>query len=163
MTLETRTEIAELRAQVATFEKAEVERQAGSIKPIDEELQQGSDRVALSVLGRERSSGPWTWTGQVSFTWDQLLSLIGPNMVEAVAETAMRERVETAALSQANGMVHSRMHDVTLTDEAWGTVILQLRALGLIVSVSEYLKPGWKLTPTGDAYVIRQLALRRKD
>lgn len=117
-------------------------------------------------------------------SWDSLFRVIGPTMLNEATEDALREALRadllgffrhdaynaaTVALEAEGEIVDEHLEaELDLFPEDFATLIIQLRALGLITK-SE--KPRsvkdtatyWTLTPYGDQHLTRLIAIRRKD
>jgi len=170
MTPETRAEMAELRATVATLQQAQVERQIErGADQLNTEFQHGSDVIDLPVwASMSRFSSDPTHTGSIELTWDEIVSQIGPAMIDEASEKTIRSALDAAAFQAFSDRDEKPYGRGGVTDEAWGTVIVQLRALGIIAVSSR--KRGvndksiyWRLTPAGDAYLVNLRALRRDE
>lgn len=171
MTAETRAEIAELRATIASLEKSQVERTAAEgLGTINEEFEHGADEAELQVElsgyeeGRRRG-----WSGIRYYKWDEIISVLGPSMIDEAPETVLRrlwnDHVEKDVLKDETWPSPSNA-DAKVTDQAWGTVIVQLRALGVIATGIKKRSTTdkavyWRLTPAGDDYLVNLTAVRR--
>jgi len=169
MTPETRTEIAELRAQIAQLEKREIEEQVHTANQINTTFAHGEDQIELEVSHVNRMFGTEEEeTGTIILTWDEIFKTIGPVMLDEAPESTMRLAL--------NGRLFKEIQEddrwgqrwqgsfARISDEAWGWVMVQLRALGLIASGTK--KRGvsdkavyWKLTPAGDGYLVGLTAI----
>lgn len=126
------------------------------------------------------------WSGELSearITWNDLFSAIGPQMLDESAEYDISERIEewlteryaTEARARVYEVVEGEGDDVSqlvstsvsLTPADFGTLIIQLRALGLITkserprSVKD-TETYWTITPYGDEKRTTLMAIRRK-
>lgn len=155
-------------------------------------LSQGEDpfRVALrgqvEVQYKGSQSYAWeTWTkyADVAVNWDQLFAAVGPDLLDQVEQKALRKnldhwllekfgtewsaQVREAIANDGKKIRDSRRMRLTLDDEDFGTIIVQLRALGLIHR-SERKRPVadkgtyWSLTPFGDTHLTTLRAIRRE-
>lgn len=174
MTDAVRTEIAELRASLAEAEKRNAEAAHASVSEIDTSFAHGEDEVGLSFLARQyRHNTPQTFV--LGFTWDELVELLGPSMLDEAAESSLRKVVADHALRQIDHQVDAEGRElpqsrttwlVEMTDDSWGHVLVQLRALGIITTGQKKRTVSdtavyWKLTPAGDKYLVRLKATRR--
>lgn len=166
MTPETRAEIAELKARVAQFEKKEVESSAATSTHIDESFAHGQEKVELS-LKHEVSvwrHGHSEEVGELIYTWDDVMEVLGPFMIDEAPEPALRKTFNSHMLSDIQNNVGNSMSDmfqeeVEISDKAWGSIIVQLRALRLITTGTKKRTVSdkavyWKLTQAGDDYLV---------
>lgn len=116
-------------------------------------------RVAFSHFGDEHE-------GKLKFTWDRLVAILGPHMLDEASESRLRIALESAAkdLLGANG---DEIYGVHINDEDFHTVMVQLLALGMINMSSK--KHGvsdkstyWSLTRYGEFYTTTLKAIRSK-
>lgn len=170
MTDEVRAEIAELRAALAEAENRNRELAKSSTAEIDSSFEHGQDEVALSFIIRDRAHN-FRQTVPLDFTWDEIVDLLGPSMLDEAAEPRLRKILTDHAwrhlLDMDDGGWDSLTYpEVTLLDDSWGRILVQLRALGLIVTGQKKRTVSdravyWKLTPAGDEYLVRLKATRR--
>lgn len=175
MTAETRAEIAELRATVATMEAAKVEADAQSthVTELDsEQFQFGQDEVEVTFdyTGYQSGRGAVRLDGKLWFTWDEIVMTLGPFMIDEASETKLRSTWDAHVLKD----IHTNHSDwpqpspgtVKTTDSSWGTIIVQLRAVGAldtgikkrtVTDNSVY----WRLTEAGDRYLVQLRAIRQ--
>jgi DNA-binding PadR family transcriptional regulator len=121
---------------------------------------------------------------EVDVTWNQLFSCVGPDLLNEADERSLERRINSWLKGEfgsvARGIVVERVEDegdevkrfltteVLISDEDFGTLIIQLRALGLIAksdrprSVKD-TKTYWTLTPLGDDHLTLLRAIRRED
>jgi hypothetical protein len=181
-------ELNELRKQLEAAERRLEEARSGP-PPGTERLAQAADEVGFeakaktsvrsdnSPLGRE-----WTGTMEVDATWDEVFSAIGPELLDESSQYAMRRSVDRWLTTRYGGefrkltrkaakeqgeQVHSfRGTRIELPDDHFGTVLIQLRALGLL-SRSERKRSVtdkgtyWTLTPYGDEHLTSLRAISR--
>lgn len=176
-------EINELRKKIAEAE-AESERGARTAPQEAKGLSQGPESVEFRFIARSRVRRPGEvqrWEGRnvafyldVDTTWDDLFSCVGPEMLNEADEGTLRKRIENwlhsvyhqRARVEAKEFVEAegevvrsvQLNEIEITDEDFGTLIVQLRALGLIEksernrSVKD-TATYWKLTPYGDQHL----------
>jgi hypothetical protein len=186
-------EINDLRKQLDTA-RAQLAATRISPPPGVEGLAQGDDafqltiQAATQVRGTETDyRGQWiwkTWTGghDVEPTWDELFSALGPNLLDEAEQRALRQRAdawfsrrfgaEFRALvrvdaEKAGDLVGGfRRTKFELSDDDFGTLVVQLKALGLIQrsdrkrSVSDK-GTYWTLTPYGDTHLTTLRAIHK--
>jgi hypothetical protein len=171
MTDAVRTQIAELRAALAEAEKRNVETTQPTTQ-IDESFEHGEDQVELSFSVQETVWPPNSVSLSLEYTWDDLVDLLGPSMLDeaseqvlrkVLADHAWRELLEIKGGRWAETFPHPK---VTILDDSWGRVLVQLRALNIITTGQKKRTVTdkavyWKLTPAGDEYLVRLKATRR--
>lgn len=162
--------------------------------PGTEGLAQGSDRFALDLYAETEGRGDekdhrdawvwkkWTGAQDAEPTWDELFSALGPSLLDEAAERALRKqanawftrrfgdafRVEVRRQAKKAGenVVAFRGTQLSLTDDDFGTLLVQLKGLGLIQrserkrSVSDR-GTYWELTPYGDTHLTTLRAIHR--
>jgi hypothetical protein len=167
MTDAVRLEIAELRAAVAEGEKARTESHQADNSGIDESFAHGDEEVSLEfrvtdIMGHDQ-------TVEIDFTWDELVDLLGPVMLDEAPEKSLRDSLSAAGWRhllniEDGGWERLRNPRTAVSDESWGRVLVQLRALGIISAgvkkrtVSDRAVY-WRLTPAGDEYLVRLKAI----
>jgi hypothetical protein len=156
--------------------------------PGTEGLSQGKDEADLAVIvsGRVYSeehpygeSTHYLW--DVRPTWDDVFSAIGPGLLDEAEETAVRRSLDSWLTRRYHDEVEDLWEAVLdedadesvddikigLQDETFGTLLVQLRALGLITrserkrSVSDR-GTYWALTPYGDGHLTTLRAISRE-
>lgn len=165
-------EVLRLNRRIETLQgeltKLRTERPAGT-----EHLASGSDvahvEVEYVVKKKVEKNGRPTWEALppnllvVDVAWDQLIAFIAPRLLTGADHRAFRNLIDRACYYYAATMVESkypadRVTEITATDEAYRRIMIQLRALGLIVIDSEEYTEKWFLTPYGDDYMTKLLA-----
>ncbi|MCA1307992.1 DUF4062 domain-containing protein [Microbacterium esteraromaticum] len=168
MTPEVQVEIAELEAKVAKLEKKEIEASASSVALIDRNFAHGQEVTDLEVIYTGYLSGDveddLTQVGSHSLTWDAIFDTLGPSMLDEATERALRAKLNSRLVVDLWARSESWTEDVQdlsvdITDESWGSVVVQLRALGLITNGSKRRPVSdkavyWKLTQAGDDYLV---------
>lgn len=172
MTDAVRTEIAELRAALAEAERRNVEAAQPTATQIDASFEHGEDEVELSFHVEEGGWAPNSTTVPLEYTWDDLVDLLGPSMLDEASEPVLRRVLADHAwrgLLEVDGGGWSKTFPnpkVTILDDSWGRVLVQLRALNIITTGQKKRTVSdkavyWKLTPAGDEYLVRLKATRR--
>jgi len=183
-------EINELRKQLA---EAEARSATGTPAPPPEAegLAKGSDLVGFRYVAscRYRRPGDEPWETQdlalyldADVTWDALFSCVGPEMLNEADEKAVRKKINgwlrqmfrVQATSEAREYLEEDGQSISyfqggtieIQDEDFGTLIVQLRALGLIDKSERNRSVKdkgtyWKLTPYGDQHLTTLRAIRR--
>lgn len=170
----------------AALRKAETSAPSGS-----EDLAQGSDKfgMTLDVRGEYRQPGavksatywPMRWV-----TWDDLFAAVAPQLLQEAEESSLRKGIEEYLFSQfleenVDGFIKKVAEDKNITitidnirtlkaaisDDIFGTILVQLTALGLIQrserkrSVSD-TGTYWALTPYGESRTIQLRAIKKR-
>lgn len=170
MTPEVKTEIAELRAALADAQRVQAVA-AASVDEIDDAFEHGQDEVDLMFRYRGRD-GYTTEEGdfELSYTWDEIVTTLGPFMIDEASESSLRTRWGAHATRDARDiddhLAELRNLELEITDSSWGQMIVQLRALGMVRTSAK--KHGvadkgiyWTLTEAGDQYLVGLRAVRR--
>jgi hypothetical protein len=187
--------IAELnQLRKANFElAAQLQVAQANAPPGTEDLEQGDETYALDIESRFRVTGKAVNIGAVQTyeftlepTWDEILSTVGSRLLDESSEPDLRatlvsgliEMYEWSLDEQAEAWLVKGGHKAqdwvmrdfsngTISDDTFGTILIQLVALGLIAkstrarSVKDR-QTYWTLTPYGQARVIQLKAIRRK-
>lgn len=170
MTPETTAELADLRARVAQLSLEKLAATQAEEADVVE-LARGDESVEVDYRLQRSDLFEETWEpGTWVYTWNQLLRLLGPAMLDEVTEAALRRRLEsdlerkldTGARQVGPLAVEIR---VQLEHGAWDQVKMQLRALGLIDKGNKRRAVGdghmyWRLTERGEHDLVRLLALK---
>lgn len=167
-----RAEILELRAMLAESERESLIAATDDIV-LDQDLAQGRDEFTFRYVLEDTgwNGQGYEWTGDEQVTWDAAFSAIGPGMLDEAVDHALRSRFENWALTVVDlPRAGVRREDLQLTLDRgdWDSIIIQLRALGLIeMGVKKRAIADratyWRLTPTGDRYLVKLRAARRMD
>lgn len=172
MTDAVRAEIAELRAGLAEAEQARARETSGADSAeIDESFEHGEDEVTVTFV--VESGARWDrfqQEAEIEYTWDGLLRLLGPFMIHEAPEPQLRKILEDRAWSELLGLdkgwENLNLPAITITDDSWGRIVVQLRALGIITTGTKKRTVAdkavyWALTPVGDAYLVKLRATKR--
>jgi hypothetical protein len=171
--------------------KASLETAQAKPPPGSEDLEQGGDTFDFVIDADFRLTGDditapvqqnhWL---EVEPTWDEILSGIGSRLLDECAEVDMREALVSSVIARYEPDLDEEVlntlaeegHDVDgwvpvdyegdITDEVWGTILVQLTALGLITKStrSRSVKDRntyWTLKPYGQSRVVQLMAIRR--
>ncbi|MCG2798859.1 MAG: DUF4062 domain-containing protein [Cellulomonas sp.] len=169
MTDTMRAEVAELRAALAEKERAELADRADQVV-IDESFAHGDDRVDLTFSVSQMLYNDVPQSVEREYSWDQIVSILGPFMIDEAPEPSLRNVLcqhSAGQLSADAGAWGELTHpSVKIVDSSWGTVLVQLRALGIITTGTKKRTVSdssvyWKLTPAGDNYLVRLKAQKR--
>lgn len=166
LTPETRAEIAELHAKIAGYEKKEAEISTANSLQMDRSFAHGQERVKLDLKHKGYSSYEWgEEDGDLTYTWDEIIEILGPFMLDEAPEPALRETFNNHMLNDIQngrdgGWTKYRSNEsAAITDRSWGAIIVQLRALLLITTGTKKRTVSdkavyWKLTQAGDQYLV---------
>ncbi len=173
MTDAVRAQIAELRASLAEAEKRQTEEAATrGADTIDESFEHGEDKVDLTFSIRSTSYEFVNHTVELGFTWDEIVEMLGPFMIDEASEQQLREIIcadaMAALVADPDDDTYRKAHHpkAYLTDDSWGRILVQLRALRIITTGKKKRTVSdkavyWTLTPAGDEYLVRLLATVR--
>jgi len=183
-------ELNDLRKRLEEAEAQLSARQTGP-PPGAEKFAQGEDLIDLVPVVKVRAQmdtifeTPTTFSSllEEDLTWDDLFSAIGPELLNEAKEEQLQDRLdqwfldkfrsrEVAEIRRAatgEGRTVKSITGVTikLSDDDFGTMIVQMRALGLVErsdkarSVRDTASY-WTLTPFGDQHLTELRAIRRK-
>lgn len=168
MTDATRAEIADLRATLADMEKTAA---VGAVQSeqSDPTYAQGSDLVKLRYGLAVKGWGDGTWEGSTAVPWDDVFSALGPLMIDEASSQVLRKRLDGWLLTQVNNLPrHASELTLSVNEDDWQSVIIQLRALRLVnmsirkrgvADKSTY----WTLTSLGDRHLVELRAARRSE
>jgi hypothetical protein len=157
-------------------------------------LSQGADGFQVEVYGETKVRGSeseswdtfdWTtWSGghAIRPTWDELFSALGPALLEESEQRALRREVNSwitrtygaefradvrkRSEAEGNEVAGYRGTKIALSDDDFGTLVVQLRALGLIQRSDRKRSVNdkgtyWTLTPYGDTHLTTLRAIQR--
>lgn len=165
MSPETRAEIAELNAKIAQYEKKEIESSVTTFAQIDDSYAHGQEDVELSL----KHKGMYRYQdieedGDLNYTWDEIIEVLGPFMIDEAPEPTLRKTFNNHMLSEIQNDAENwstgwSRESAEITDRAWGAIIVQLRALRLITTGTKKRTVSdkavyWKLTQAGDDYLV---------
>jgi len=105
-----------------------------------EDLAQGDEAIALTFRystssGREETAH--------EFSWNQLISLLGPILLEGATENSVSDKLNEAFRNRARDEHNVKISGVNIRNEDFQKVKLQLRALGVAARSAHGL---WQLT-----------------
>lgn len=165
-----RTRVDELEAMIAS---AATEAPSGA-----EDLARGEQTVRLKYTFRAREKAQPTYIdgkgyrNDFEISWNEIFANLSPLMMAEASETklhsaldALVSRRENPALYKQNDLKQMVLHKFKVSDDDFHTVIIQLRALGLITrsvrnrSVKD-TGTYWALTPFGDMSMTQLRALK---
>ena len=174
-THEATKEILNLRNQIEHLEK-ELNEASTQAPPGTEQLAQGDDSFDISLFVKGRDSFAleyWKITFNASLSWNQIFYTVSPLMIHESDERSMRQALEGRLLPEAQesltkALSGQQAENTTcrIDNEDFRTIIVQLRALGLMVkstgprSVKD-TATYWTITPFGDNVMNRLRAIPR--
>ena len=164
--------ILELRDQVAYLEVQLHEARVKAPSGI-EHLAQGDDTFEILFFGRWGNLGnSEEATLDASLSWDQIFYTVSPLLIHESKEHFMRKALEARLLPEVqayfsnSNLQHYGSAECKIDADCFRTIIVQLRALGLIGkstrprSVNDTARY-WTLTPFGDNVMNRLRAITR--
>lgn len=166
MTAETRVKIAELEAMIAKLEKKEIETSTVTAAQIDDGFAHGQEEVELALLhkGYSLGHGNIEELGDLTYTWDEIIEVLGPFMIDEAPEPTLRKTFDSHMLNDIQNDPDSWTSNIShesasITDKSWGAILVQLRALRLITNGTKKRTVSdkavyWKLTQAGDDYLV---------
>jgi hypothetical protein len=183
---ESLSELNELRKKLDASEKR-LEAARTSPPPGTEELSQGKDEAVLAVnlsgrvyAANDKYGKSHGYLWHVRPTWDDVFSAVGPRLLDEAEEKALRRSLDswldTRFRAEAKELFKEiilnehelvRDIDIKVQDEPFGTLLVQLRALGLITRSERKRSVNdrgtyWALTPYGDDHLTTLRAISRE-
>lgn len=163
-----RQRVAELEAQL---QRARTEAPAGT-----ERLASGDDAVKINFEFKVYPAGTPRFStlatrqaGSLPLSWDEIFAAIAPTMINEASEAELKEALNASVAGHIKTQLEGKqISDVSVRRADLETVIVQLRALGLIQqgerkrSVKD-TGSYWTLTPYGDQLMVKLRAIARKD
>jgi hypothetical protein len=152
--LRLRKKIEELETHIASTEMAAP---AGS-----EGLARGEETISLHFRYEQHSR--YT-DGTESFSWNEILSILGPVLITQASEGDLKKKLAQAFTNRFKDRTGEQVFSAYMRDDEFQQVKLQLRALGLIQE-SKATPSGagdlaiWTLTPYGDRQMTQVAAIR---
>jgi hypothetical protein len=180
------TEILHLRKQIDVLE-AKLSAISTAPPPGTEHLAQGDDTFDITFTSGVQFDGSnglfyetRQYPGSYRASWNEIFGGIAPILIDEAGEYHLqlqlamlpglvanwREQVQSSDEIGGAGMYTKKIHNITVSNESFQTIKVQLRALGLITksttqhSVKDNLVY-WTLTPYGDAVMTNLRAIRR--
>ena len=166
--------ILELRDQVASLE-VKLHKVRTEAPPGIEQLAQGDDTFEIPLVGLcgdpfDRKEVPLT----LSLSWNQIFYTVSPLLIHESDESSIRQALAVQLLPRVRDYFRKKLHfcgessstSCKINTDCFRTIIVQLRALGLIVkstrprSVKD-TATYWTLTPFGDNVMNRLRAIKR--
>lgn len=164
---DTTEQILRLRNRVSELEDA-LQSSRTTAPAGTEALAQGEDQIELEyhVGSRWSTNGPLETTRT---TWNEIFAAVAPGMIDEASEGDFRTALQDLVADQKGSFIGGlglQRFECRLSDRCLGTVVVQLRALGLIAKSARKrsLKDTntyWTLTPYGDNVMTTLRAIRR--
>ena len=166
---ESNREILDLKKQIDELEN-KLYKQKNFAPPGTENLEQGNDVFELKYHYVQDS---WTSMvnsndGLISFTWDEVFSILSPIMVDEAPEMGLRNELIKVIREEIKERDDHRPSKIELNGTDFQTIKVQLIALGLIEKSEKKrsIKDTdvyWTLTPFGENKMIGLKAIRKKN
>ena len=171
-------DILELRNRIAELEE-ELTQARTSAPSGTEDLMQGDDpfEIKLSFFARHISEERWKpgkrFTATITPSWNDIFAAISPVLINEANEADMHKSINSTLSNISNEQfsVYDQfknyvLHDFDFTDDDIYTIVVQLRALGLIKESDKKRSVRdtatyWRLTPYGDQLMVQLRALSR--
>lgn len=170
------SEILRLKRQVEELALKLVE--AKNMAPIGTEgLAQGNEKYPIQYnFESTLKFQNWTWERNLDLSWDEIFYDIGPVMLDKASELKIRKAMNTMVNLRSENSPetdellknHTDLRNFSITDHDFQTIMIQLRALKLIIknenqrSVKDNLTY-WSLTPYGDSILTTLRAIKKTD
>jgi hypothetical protein len=125
------------------------------------ELAQGEDKLMINFRVPEAKG--WVTKLQRT-TWNKVFAALAPHLLDGANEGELRSTLGHFLKNREEESGHGRPSDLSVRDEDFQKIKIQLRALGLIAK-DEQRQPSkgeayWVLTPYGDAVMTKVAAVR---
>ena len=169
------TELLRLRRQVDELQ-AELNRTRISAPKGAEELAQGDEVHELNCTVTTRVQGEYGnthWAYFLDAAWNDIFAAVAPLMIHESSEAKLKGAIDAFVIERLRPEVIKdktlkghRLVDITLDEQDFQTVKIQLRALGLMAKSDKTrsVKDSgtyWTLTPYGDEVMTRLRAIKR--
>lgn len=169
------TELLRLRRQVDELQ-AELARTRISAPKGTEDFSQGDEAHELNCTVSLRAEGGYSnsyWSYPLDASWNDIFASVAPLMIQEASEAKLKEAIDAFVFERLRtevvkheGFKGSRLIGITLDDQDFQTVKIQLRALGLMAKSEKNrsVKDSgtyWTLTPYGDEAMTRLRAIKR--
>lgn len=141
-----------------------------------EDLAQGDDEIEISysyvfITQTERRAQRNKDIGRFMTTWNEIFSRVAPTMINEASESKLKLTLDEFLQKESIQIVKGKIGDnilrsLEIDNIYFQTIIIQLRALGLIVRNERQrsLKDAetyWSLTPYGDEIMTKLIAIKR--
>jgi len=157
-------QISELNAENQRL-KATLAAVGNKIPEGTEDYAGGEDAIGIRC-NFELSEDKTTVECEISLSWDEVFSIVGPIMYEDCSESKMRAHFSSILQQYYDERPSNEYGSFKIYEEDFQTIKIQLYALGLIMVSEKYDVPGtgnanWILTPYGQGYITKLRAIRK--
>jgi hypothetical protein len=172
---EASVELLDLRKQIESLEK-QLDAARTQAPPGTEHLAQGGDKFMIEYSASSKKTNFFdthSWTGSVFVDWNEIFYTVSPLLIHEAADSEVRRAINGLVArealpnlkrnSEAEGHSFSNFR---VRDDSFHTIIVQLRALGLMTqsvknkSVKD-TATYWTLTPYGDSVMLNLRAMAK--
>lgn len=168
-------ELLRLRRQVEELQ-AELARTRTTAPKGAEDLAQGDEIHTFKCTVVTRPPDEFRsqhWSFDLETSWNEVFSAVAPLMIHEATEPRLKGALDSLAaeklrprLVKSKDLANHTLREVTLDDNEFQTVKIQLRAIGLMAKSEKArsVKDSgtyWTLTPYGDEVMMRLRAIRR--
>lgn len=169
-------DILKLKKKIEVLEialnKARTEMPAGT-----EYLASGKDEFSVSFSFKRQENkerdGKMGWyivskdDMEIEYTWDEIFSYIAPSLFTGLNEYSIGSILSQLINNNVSNSLelkypNTKFIDFRINQENLKTIIIQLRALKLIELFIDHKDEKWVLTPYGDNYMNKLLAIHKK-
>jgi len=131
-----------------------------------EDYSSGDEIIQLKGTYKTSYSGSYKGDWEHEVTWNQIISYIGPHLLQYLNDSAVNSQLAKSILKDI-GKDADSYYSTKIEDEVFQTVKLQLMALGLVEVKSLQTKQGimtlfWILTPRGKRCLMDVRTIKRK-
>lgn len=174
-------QVPEENAQEILFLKKTIEelndklRKAGAEEPAGIEiLSRGNDEISIDFgfeakLPVKGKNGATYWKKgdevdhECTTTWDKIFSFLAPHMINPVSEYRVANLLNSFVESESSNLLlaeypNNKIDSLSIYKDSFNKIKIQMRALKL-VSIED--GDQWSLTPYGDTYMTKLLAVHR--
>lgn len=170
---EANAENLKLRKLIETLEKQLAEAKTNPPE-ITKQLSHGGDEIEINYsFSSMKKASETTYTASFTSTWDELFSILSPNLINESTELSMMKILNTyiyyqnyKRLLDDQDLKGTTLSNFEIEPEDFNTIKIQFIALGLIKksdknrSVKD-LRTYWTLTPYGETRMIELRAIKK--
>jgi hypothetical protein len=129
-------------------------------------LSQGHEKFGIGYAYRQIIDNEQVaWTPMTSMTWDEIFAVVGPCMIREGSDFDVQALLRDEIIKRDRVQIQNK-YELEIDSGTYHKIMVQLRALGLITP-SEQRRSAkdrgtfWSLTPYGEDYLHRLLAIPR--
>lgn len=172
---EASVELLDLRKQIEDLQK-QLDAARTQAPPGTDGLAQGENPFVIQYTARSiKGFNSHSWTGGVSVAWDDIFYTVSPLLIHESSDGDVRRSlnglITQEALPNLKQNPKAEGHqflEFHIEEDSFHTIIVQLRALGLITQSvkNRSIKDAstyWTLTPYGDSLMLRLRAMGRPE